>query len=435
MRLTDLSTNPRIASLINLVRDISVAEKPNDALGSVVRNYWPIRPVDYMLSVSTRGLSPGHYRITRQINVADVLAGKTVLVPSEPWLYRDLIPIRTGGFVHEMIKDGRPTLAQDLDLRGDPVLGDELRVMRSALALPLYHEGRPLYWTIHFDRKPDRFSTDVIEHSLVFGNLLGGTNTRLLLVDEVRSLNAQLNRQFTEVARVQRALIPSRLPEIPGLALAASYLPADQAGGDYYDFFQFTDGRWGFLIADVSGHGPGAATVMAMLHAILHCYNEPAPTPAGVMRFANSRLVAASIDGSFVTAFFAIYDPRRHVLTFARSGHNPPRIKDGRTGVVRELLGEASPPLGLLDRLELSDESIDIEPGDTVILYTDGITEAFGPRREMFGTSRLDAALAECSGVPDCVVESVHAALYEHTRTRTHADDQTLVAFQRSREV
>ncbi len=434
MKLTDLSTDSRIASLLNLVRDISTAQRPNDALSSVVHHYWPIRPVDYMISVSTRDLKPGEYRVTRQINIADVLAGKTVLVPAEPWRYRDLIPVHTGGFVGAAIAGRGPALTTDLNLPQDPALGSELREMRSALVVPLYHEGEPIYWTIQLSRNPNHFTTEIIEHALLFGNLLAGTNTRLLLVEEVRALNRELNRQFEEVARVQRALLPATLPEIPGLTMAASYLTADEAGGDYYDFFKFSDGRWGILIADVAGHGPGAATVMAMLHAILHCYSDPHPSPDSVLRFANERLLGASLGGSFVTAFFAVYDPRTGELEYARSGHNPPRLKIGDTGRVHELLGDASPPLGLLDRLELGCEKVTLAPGDTVILYTDGVTEAFNTSREMFGTHRLDAALEHCTGAPDCVVDSVHGALFEHTRVRTRADDQTLVVFQRTRE-
>jgi sigma-B regulation protein RsbU (phosphoserine phosphatase) len=260
------------------------------------------------------------------------------------------------------------------------------------------------------------------------GNLVGGNNTRLILVNEIKALNARLTLQLEEVARVQRSLLPRSLPEIPGLEIATSYLTSDQAGGDYYDFFRFEGGTWGLLIADVAGHGPAAATVMAMLHAILHCYAGPDRSPEGVLAFANARLVEAGIEGNFVTAFFAVFDPRSGGLRFARAGHNPPILKDGATGAVRFLDGEGGLPLGVMDKLALRSASVRLAPMDTLVLYTDGITEAMGPGKEMFGPHRLDEALTLCTGQPDCVVDSVHAALYRHTGSRTRADDQTLVA-------
>jgi phosphoserine phosphatase RsbU/P len=147
-----------------------------------------------------------------------------------------------------------------------------------------------------------------------------------------------------------------------------------------------------------------------------------------VLRYANRRLLDAGIEGNFVTAFFAVYEPKKGLFIYARSGHNPPLLKSGRTGALRHLDGEGAPPLGVLEPYEITSETIQLEPMDTVVLYTDGITEAFNANHEMFGSARLDAALTGCSGSPDCVVDSVHAALYQHTGSRTRVDDQTLVA-------
>jgi sigma-B regulation protein RsbU (phosphoserine phosphatase) len=169
---------------------------------------------------------------------------------------------------------------------------------------------------------------------------------------------------------------------------------------------------------------------MAMLHGILHAYSGPARTPDTVLRWANERLLNASIDGTFVTAFLGIYAPATGRLTYARSGHNPPLLKDGSTGKVLALDGDGAPPLGVFDPYDISSSCLQLKPGDTLVLYTDGITEAFNRTREMFGESRLRASLVECSGQPDCVVDSVHSALFKHTASMSRADDQTLVAVQ-----
>lgn len=426
MKIADLRNNRRIDVLLDMVRDISTATQPSQVLTAFARYYWDLRPTDYMVSLSTKDLPDGQYRITRQINIAQIRRGLGN-VPA-PVRSREEIPVHEGGFLGEVVRLGRPQLIHDLDLRGDPVLGDELAGMRSAVIFPLYDDGHPRYWTIQFRAAPNAFSFDELEQGLLVANLAGGNNTRLLLVDEVRKLNAALQAQFEEVARVQRALLPRQTPDIPGLEIATSYLTSDQAGGDYYDFFRFEDGTWGLLIADVSGHGAAAATVMAMFHGILHAYSGPTKSPDAVLRYANRRLVDASIEGTFVTAFLGIYDPRTGTLSYARSGHNPPMIKDGRTGALRTLDHNGGLPLGVFDPYEITGDTLQLKPNDTLVLYTDGITEAFNAQREMFGPGRLDEALTHCTGAPDCVVDSVHAALFRHTGSLSRVDDQTLVA-------
>jgi phosphoserine phosphatase RsbU/P len=432
VRTFDLQTNPQLGLLVEMLRSLSVAEKPNEVLSAFARGYWRLRPIHYMLSLSTRDLPPGAYRITRSIDVAAVLEGKARPDGMVPPLAE--LPVRTGGWIGEMIADGRPKLIQDLEVSGDPVIGDLVKEMGSAVVIPLFDRGEPRYWTLQFRKGQEAFSVEELEHAAIVSNLVGGTNTRLLLMEQVNELNRALRVQFEDVAKVQRSLLPKRIPQVPGLEIATSYLTSDQAGGDYYDFFTFDDGTVGFLIADVSGHGAAAATIMAMLHGILHAYTGgviaagEARKPEKVLQYANSRLFEAGLEGNFVTAFFAVYDPRTGALTYARSGHNPPLLKDGRTGEVTHLDGEGAPPLGLFEPYEVTCATVTLRPNDTVILYTDGITEAFSAAREMFGPGRLDAALEKCSGAPDCVVDSVHTALYQHTGSMTRADDQTLVA-------
>ncbi len=386
--------------------------------------------MDYMLSMSTKDLPEGSYRITREYNTLRMRADNITPAQVEHWRNRELIPVNTGGFLGDLIAAKRPQIIHDLDVRNDPVLGNRIADMGSACVMPLFDEGEPRFWNIQFRRQKDAFTFDELEQGLLVANLTGGNNTRLILVEEIRKLNAALRQQFEDVARVQRSLLPSQTPDIPGLDIATSYLTSEQAGGDYYDFFPFEDGTWGILIADVSGHGAAAATVMAMLHGILHAYNGPGRQPDAVMRWANTRLLEARIDGTFVTAFLGIYDPANGTIKYARSGHNPPLLKDGTSGKVRLLDGDGGLPLGVFDPYEIACECIQLRPGDTVVLYTDGITEAFNGSREMFGEHRLQDSLVECSGQPDCVVDSVHGALFKHTGSMARKDDQTLVAIQ-----
>jgi sigma-B regulation protein RsbU (phosphoserine phosphatase) len=430
VKLVDLSKNRRIDTLIQMVGEISTATSPIHVFSAFVKHYWVLRPMDYMVSMSTKDLPEGQYRITREYDVKAMHVDGIHPVQVDHWKHRDLIPVHSGGFLGDLIAAKRPQIVEYMEVIGDPVVGNRLAKMRSACVMPLFDEGVPRYWNIQFRREPNAFTQDELEQGLLIANLTGGNNTRLLLVEEIKKLNATLKQQFEDVARVQRSLLPSKTPEIPNLEIATSYLTSEQAGGDYFDFFPFADGTWGIMIADVSGHGAAAATVMAMLHGILHAYSGPARTPDAVLRWTNERLISAGIEGTFVTAFLGIYDPKTGTLKYARSGHNPPLLKGGNSGRVRVLDGDGALPLGVFDPYEITSETVQLQPGDTVVLYTDGITEAFNSLREMFGETRLRAALVECSGQPDCVVDSVHSALFKHTGSMKRADDQTLVAVQ-----
>jgi sigma-B regulation protein RsbU (phosphoserine phosphatase) len=341
----------------------------------------------------------------------------------------ETLPVYKGGIIGELISTPEPKLVFDLDVANDAAMPGAFEGMRTVMALPIFAGQYVVEWIIGFSPHSEGFGALNVQQGLMISNLMGMTNAHLLSVEEVSRLNRALVSQFEEVAKIQQALLPARLPEIPSVSLATSYLACDRAGGDCYDFFPLSGGRWGVFIADVSGHGAGAATVMAMVHVIMHCYDEDVCCPAQLLSYINEKLLGARIDGSFVTAFLGLYDPTKAEFVFANAGHPPPRLKRGEGGSVIALDGAATLPLGIFRPMELQRDSVRLEPQDTLIFYTDGIVEEFSPAREMFGTTRLDEALHTCSGAPDCVMESVHKALYAHTGKRTRADDQTLVAF------
>ena len=210
----------------------------------------------------------------------------------------------------------------------------------------------------------------------------------------------------------------------PAVDVAALYRPSDYAGGDYYDFRRFDDGSIGFIIADVAGHGPAAAVVMAMLRTAASIYrnlNMPSDQVAGDL---NRMLWDGLSDGVFVTACFAQLQPDTGALNYARAGHCPARLRraDGR---VLTLDAGGGPPLGVLPDLTTEGGSETLAPGDAIVLYTDGITEAFDAGGEMFGEARLDAAIRDCdAGGADTMLRSIIARTDAHTAGHTRSDDQ-----------
>ncbi|MBZ0173263.1 MAG: PP2C family protein-serine/threonine phosphatase, partial [Phycisphaerales bacterium] len=295
----------------------------------------------------------------------------------------------------------------------------------------IFDHGEAINWNLYFHGGRDFYTADHLAVHFLTVNLVGTATRNLLAVNRADELNRRLTAQLEAVARVQQALLPREIPKIPGLKISTSYLTSDEAGGDYYDFFVLPGGRWGILIADVAGHGAAAATVMAMLHAILHGYQGPEFSADAVMRYANGRLSSSRIDSTFVTAFFGVYEPGSGRLEYSRAGHNPPRLKIGDTGEVRALDDAAGLPLGITEEYEIQTGCVRLGVGDTLVLYTDGITEAFNGLREQFGLGGLDGALVGCSGDPECAVDSVHKALYRHTGSLGRDDDQTIVAIRR----
>ena len=188
----------------------------------------------------------------------------------------------------------------------------------------------------------------------------------------------------------------------------------------------------GILIADVSGHGTPAAVMMAVMHSIVHNYpGDPLP-PSQLLTFLNQKLVQHYVgeNGTFVTAFYGIYDPATRLLTYSCAGHNPPLMRRcGRQEVI-ELNGAQQLPLGVMSEITFPDHAEQLRPGDHIIFYTDGITEAASPEGEMFGTKRLDAVLSQCSLEPAEIIESVRDHLARHTGGAATRDDQTLVVAQ-----
>ncbi len=442
VKIHDLSEHPRLKIIVELVRDASRAREPSDVFKIFGARMWRIRPIEFFISVSTRGLPRGSYKITRYYDVrqfqerlASGEGGLPETVNPNPWASFHQLPTHTTGFVADCIRDGTPKILSNLNVTDDPVFGSLLSEYRSAIASPLYDSGEVLNWSIQLRRAPDAFDEHKLEDAMMLGNLIGSITRNLVALKEVERLNRALTAQFEEVARVQQSLLPEKLPEVPGLAVATSYLTSDQAGGDYYDFLPMPDGRLGILVADVSGHGAGAATIMAMLRAILHCYSGGDGSAAAVLRFANHRLVASRLEGNFVTAFFGVFDPATAQLNYASAGHNPPRFLNAATREIRGIEDGAGLPLGIAEDMDIWSENLQLSPGDSVVLYTDGITEAFGAgakpgANDMFGVERLDAAILASDGRPDTIIEDIHKSLFEHTKARTRADDQTLVALQ-----
>lgn len=239
-----------------------------------------------------------------------------------------------------------------------------------------------------------------------------------------------LRRDLENAKDVQQAFFPQQSLSIPGLTCETFYKPAQSIGGDYYDFFPMPGGRWGIAIGDVSGKGIGAALLMASLQASLKAQAlHPHSDLSILVGDINRAVHGSSPVHFFASLFYAEYQPDTRVLRYVNAGHNPPMVlrwRDGRCDVF-PLETEGS-PVGALEGAEYTSASIQLEIGDVLVAYTDGITEAEDPQGEFWGQQRLEILLRSCRDrsprqMIKCILDEVSA----FSKGNSQRDDVTLV--------
>ena len=206
-----------------------------------------------------------------------------------------------------------------------------------------------------------------------------------------RQQNLRHEREQSDARAIQRGLLPSTLPCIDPYGIAAAWRPASGYGGDCYDALTFDDDVLGLLIADVAGKGLPAALLMSNLQAAVRAFSEGAASPDQVCARVNRLLCGHMVSGRFVTACYIRLDCRRHSLTCANAGHNPPLLVRASGEVVR--LATGGTVLGVFPDRTYEQHQVDIRGGDRLVLYTDGITEATSPDGEEYGEERLAQAI------------------------------------------
>jgi phosphoserine phosphatase RsbU/P len=252
--------------------------------------------------------------------------------------------------------------------------------------------------------------------------------TRQHLERELRRSRDRLNRELASAGRMQRLILPPELPEHPTLRFAASYQTARHAGGDYYDVLPLADGRFGVMVADVSGHGAPAAIIMAMIRAALHSHPAVHADPAAVLQTLNEHFRYLWDTEMFATAVYATVDPGRREVQMACAGHPPPLlVRPGEA--VRPLAVDAVTPLLMMPFDVVPISPVELRAGDRVLFYTDGVTERMDADGRMYDLPRLKAAIADAARRPPvALIEHIVADLERFADGYEPEDDVTLVA-------
>ena len=242
----------------------------------------------------------------------------------------------------------------------------------------------------------------------------------------------KLNRDLELAGDVQKALLPSKPPEIPGYEVFDFYEPARHVGGDYFNYVPLSDGRIAVVMADVSGKGVPAAMVMAVLSGdVKYCLAAESDLVRAVSRI-NDSVCRSGWDERFATFVAAVIDPRTHRVTLVNAGHLPAYIRDSNGGVTSVGPEQGGLPLGMAAEWEYHSSEIVIEPGMTLVFFTDGISEAMDVEDRLYGLERIEAQVGRPGGSPEEIGRRILADVERHTAGQVRSDDMCLVCVGRS---
>lgn len=258
---------------------------------------------------------------------------------------------------------------------------------------------------------------------------IGGALERARLFDQVRAQRTHLANELNMARKVQISLLPEKLPRILGYQLAAYWKPAYETSGDYYNVFKLPGGRWGFIVADVSDKGAPAALYMAITHGLIRERVERVISPADLLTQVNRALFDLDIKTNFVTSFYGILDPANSSLKYALAGHPPPILRKA-SGQVETIPGRGI-ALGIIPDVKYDEMDISFAPGESLVIFTDGTTDANNPDRETFELSQLKKSVSSAPTHPIELLEHIKASLGEWVKGEPNYDDITILVIGR----
>ena len=336
--------------------------------------------------------------------------------------------------IDEVVTNGKSVLTSDA--QADPrFMGGTvmLQGVRSVLAVPL-GVGEKVFGIVYADSPlaEGRFTEDHLKVLTTLASVaaIRVQNARLM---EQQMERVRLERELQVASEIQQRFQPASAPIVAGYELQGISFPCYEIGGDYYDFIQRDNGKLIVALGDVSGKGPAAALLMSSLHAAVHAHSDTHDSLAKMIGAVNRYLVDSTPANRFVTLFYAELDPKEGSLAFLNAGHNPPLIV--HAGGTMEQLAAGGLPLGIMANADFREGKTRLHPGDVLVIYSDGVSEAVNPKGEEFGPTRLYETVARnldasAAGIRD----RIESALTKFCQGTPAADDITLVICKRLAE-
>lgn len=335
-----------------------------------------------------------------------------------------------------VMRSQEPMLVEDLE-RSDPTswlppwLASEN--FRGHAVVPLIVEKRSIGALVVNNRSARLLASD----ELRLMGLMGNQAAIAIETTRLQRKEHELLHQDQELAigrKMQRSLMPTVYPHLSGYEFAVTYEPARQVGGDFYDFcWPRGEGeKLGLVIGDVAGKGVPAALFMAMCRTNIRAAVLSGRTPKEALKRANELTLNDSQADAFFSAIYVMLDPQTSHLIYANGGHNKPLILQASTGAIHELSARGI-ILGQFEEVDLEEERVEFAPGDTLILYTDGVTDAINANDQAFGGDRLKAILTSNAGArAEDIVTAIAEAVHSYVGSEPQADDFTILAVTRA---
>jgi phosphoserine phosphatase RsbU/P len=237
----------------------------------------------------------------------------------------------------------------------------------------------------------------------------------------------RLQQDLLLAEQIQKSFLPRQLPSVEGIEFVTDYRPAYSVGGDFYDLFWLDHERVGVFIGDVSGKGVSAALLMARISSDLRVAALAEPSPARAISRVNQAVLERKQHDIFVTGIYLTLDTKTKTVTLANAGHLPPFVRRKARGELVRVEGGEGTAIGIFDEAVYEQATVQLEPGDTLVLCTDGILEATDELGEQFGFERLELSLSAGASRPKDVAERLQRDLREHVGDAPQYDDVTLI--------
>lgn len=301
---------------------------------------------------------------------------------------------------------------------------------RALLAAPLL-DGEECIGVIEFLNPQERpaFSQEDEELMEYFAGLVSAALVRIRAHDAALE-RAQVQRDLDLAREMQQGLLPTTFPtreQAPGVEIFARLDPAKEVSGDLYDFFEVEPGKMCFVVGDVSGKGVAAGLFMAVTRTLIRATVIPGRSPLEVLQRVNTQLCSENRANLFVTMILGVVDTTTGRMEYGQGGHNPPILVPVRGEAVYEPSGGM--PLGVFEDAKFGQRQLNLKPGETLLIYTDGVTEAMNPERELFGEERFKKAVEGLASLsPEQLTQRVVGEISKYARGAEPSDDITLLA-------
>lgn len=344
------------------------------------------------------------------------------------------VPMRLGDQITGwMLRHQKPLVVNDFETETRFRAPSERGGIHSLLCVPMKLKGR-LIGVVNVFNKTGGAAFTVDDQRLL--SIIATQSAQVLenarLLEERKALEI-LQEELRLAREIQRNLLPKEAPGVDGYSLAGHSEPAKRVGGDYFDYLDLGNQRLGLCVADVSGKGITAALLMSNVQATIRGQARLASDAGACMSHSNEMLYASTDSNKFVTMFYGVLDTANHRLEFCNAGHNPPiMLSDGSESTLLETGG---PVLGVMPGFPYERNEVEFRPGWTLLVYSDGFSEALNRRLEEFGDDRLRKSAEDHASLPpDELVKTLLAEVSEFCGDAPQADDMTMMAIRRFTE-